>query len=80
MVYPFKTEMVNAVEWHSLMQISLRSQGVENEICRKMLRLSTRDTTIVPLEVKVLENGEIYIRAIDPAYTNPRPDENQQFK
>ena len=41
--------------------------------------INQRGTTIVPLDVKVLEDGEIYIRAKDPAYANPGPDEVQQF-
>ena len=42
--------------------------------------INEQGTTIVPLEVKVLEDGEIYIRAIDPAYASPGPDEAQQFE
>ena len=41
--------------------------------------INQRGVTIVPLDVKVLEDGEIYIRAKDPAYANPGPDEVQQF-
>jgi xylan 1,4-beta-xylosidase len=41
--------------------------------------INQRGVTIVPLDVKVLEDGEIYIRAKDPVYANPGPDEVQQF-
>nr|WP_321408462.1 family 43 glycosylhydrolase [uncultured Carboxylicivirga sp.] len=41
--------------------------------------INKRGTTIVPLEVKILDDGEIYIRAIDPEYATPGPDENQKF-
>jgi hypothetical protein len=35
--------------------------------------------TIVPLDVRILESGEVYIRAKDPAYATPGPDESQKF-
>ncbi len=41
--------------------------------------INQRGTTIVPLEVKILADGEIYIRAKDPDYATPGPDENQPF-
>jgi xylan 1,4-beta-xylosidase len=31
------------------------------------------------LDVRMLDNGEVYIRAKDPDYANPGPDEAQQF-
>jgi arylsulfatase len=31
------------------------------------------------MEVVTRENGELYIRAKDPAYANPGPDEDQKF-
>ena len=36
-------------------------------------------TTIVPLEVKIQDDGDISIRAKDPDYASPGPDEVQQF-
>ncbi|WP_186755108.1 family 43 glycosylhydrolase [Echinicola salinicaeni] len=42
--------------------------------------INEQGTTIVPLEVKILDDGEIYIRAKDPDYANPGPDEAQQFQ
>ncbi len=41
--------------------------------------VNEQGTTIVPLEVKILPDGEIFIRAKDPRYRNPGPDEAQQF-
>ncbi|MEM8671836.1 MAG: family 43 glycosylhydrolase [Planctomycetota bacterium] len=39
--------------------------------------INQRGTTIVPLEVKVLADGEVFIRAKDPDYAKPGPDEAQ---
>lgn len=41
--------------------------------------INQRGTTIVPLEVRTLDDGDIYIRAKDPAYAMPGPDEAQRF-
>ena len=41
--------------------------------------INAQGVTIVPLDVRVLDNGEIYIRAIDPRYATPGPDEAQSF-
>lgn len=41
--------------------------------------INEQGVTIVPLDVRVLEDGEIYIRAKDPAYATPGPDEAQKF-
>ncbi|TWU35045.1 sulfatase-like hydrolase/transferase [Novipirellula artificiosorum] len=41
--------------------------------------INEQGVTIVPLDVRVLDNGEVYIRALDPAYANPGPDEAQKF-
>ncbi|MDR2920139.1 MAG: family 43 glycosylhydrolase [Tannerella sp.] len=41
--------------------------------------INEQGTTIVPLEVKILEDGDIYIRAKDERYAHPGPDEVQQF-
>ena len=41
--------------------------------------INQRGTTIVPLDVKLMDNGELFIRAKDPAYAVPGPDEDQQF-
>lgn len=41
--------------------------------------INEQGTTIVPLEVKVLDDGEIYIRAKDERYAYPGPEEAQNF-
>ena len=41
--------------------------------------INEQGVTIVPLDVRVLDDGEVYIRAKDPAYATPGPDEVQQF-
>ncbi len=41
--------------------------------------INEQGVTIVPLDVRVLENGEVFIRANDPAYASPGPDEAQRF-
>lgn len=55
-------------------------KGIEaRDLSATAQTINQRGVTIVPLDVKVLEDGEIYIRAKDPAYANPGPDEVQQF-
>ena len=41
--------------------------------------INQRGTTIVPLVVKTLDDGDAYLRALDPDYADPGPDEVQQF-
>lgn len=41
--------------------------------------INEQGVTLVPLEVRILENGEPFIRAKDPRYRSPGPDEAQQF-
>jgi arylsulfatase len=41
--------------------------------------INEKGTTLVPLEVRILDDGEIFIRAKDPRYRNPGPDEAQEF-
>ena len=41
--------------------------------------INEQGTTIVPLEVKIQKDGDVYIRAIDPDYATPGPDEVQKF-
>ena len=56
-------------------------EGVETKDLSAIAQtINRRGTTIVPLEVRVLPDGDIYIRAKDPAYANPGPDENQKFE
>ena len=41
--------------------------------------INEQGTTIVPLEVTIKNDGDVYIRAKDPNYANPGPDEAQDF-
>lgn len=55
--------------------------GIETrDLSETAQTINQRGTTIVPLEVRILEDGDVYIRAKDPAYMNPGPDENQNFE
>ena len=57
-----------------------RTLLVHKEEARKLKQQTEQQgVTIVPLDVRVLENGDVYIRAKDPAYANPGPDEAQKF-
>lgn len=42
--------------------------------------INEQGVTIVPLDVRTLDDGEVYIRAKDPAYATPGPDEAQKFE
>ena len=58
----------------------LNKENVNNkDLSSHAQTINNIGTTIVPLEVKELSNGEIFIRAKDPTYKNPGPDENQKF-
>ena len=58
----------------------LPREGIQNrDLSDNAQSINEQGVTLVPLEVKVLEDGEIYIRAKDPDYANPGPDEAQQF-
>ena len=41
--------------------------------------INEQGVTIVPLNVTIDNEGEVHIRAIDPDYANPGPDEVQKF-
>lgn len=56
-------------------------EGIERrDIGDNARTINEQGVTIVPLDVRVLEDGEVYIRAKDPAYANPGPDEAQKFE
>lgn len=58
----------------------LPREGIEKrDLSGDAQTINQRGLTIVPLEVKPLAYGDIYIRAIDPAYATPGPDEVQKF-
>lgn len=59
----------------------LARKGIETRDLRENAQtINEQGLTIVPLDVRVLKNGEIHIRAKDPAYANPGPDEAQKFE
>lgn len=41
--------------------------------------INEQGVTLVPLDVEIDEAGEVHIRAVDPDYASPGPDEVQQF-
>ena len=58
----------------------LPREGIETrDLSATAQTINQLGTTIVPLEVKISDNGGIYIRAKDPAYAVPGPDEVQKF-
>lgn len=57
----------------------LPAKGIrEQDLSETAQTINHRGTTIVPLDVKILEDGEVYIRAKDPDYATPGPDEAQK--
>jgi len=42
--------------------------------------INEQGVTIVPMDARVLDDGQIDIRAKDPAYATPGPDEAQRFQ
>jgi len=58
----------------------LPRKGIEKrDLSENAQTINQRGTTIVPLEVKIGDDGDISIRAKDPAYATPGPDEVQKF-
>jgi xylan 1,4-beta-xylosidase len=59
----------------------LDSQAIESrDLSKTAQTINGRGTTIVPLDVRLLDNGELFIRAKDSAYATPGPDELQSFE
>lgn len=59
----------------------LSRKGIETRNLRDTAQtINQRGTTIVPMEVRLLEDGELWIRAKDPAYATVGPDEAQEFE
>lgn len=56
------------------------SEGIETrDLSETAQSINEQGVTIVPLEVKILDDGDIYIRAKDKRYGTPGPDEVQKF-
>lgn len=55
--------------------------GIENrDLSDTAQTINRRGTTIVPLDVRILQNGDVRVRAKDPAYATPGPDEAQELE
>lgn len=58
----------------------LPREGIETrDLSAGAQTINQRGTTLVPLIVKLLANGDVRLRAVDPAYATPGPDETQTF-
>ncbi len=58
----------------------LPREGIETrDLSENAQTINEQGVTIVPLDVRVLDDGDVYIRAKDPAYATPGPDEAQKF-
>ena len=56
-----------------------REDVAEHDLGENAQTINEQGVTIVPLDVRVLDNGEVYIRAKPAAYATPGPDEAQRF-
>lgn len=57
-----------------------RDQARGADLSQDAQTINPQGTTIVPLEVSVATGGEPVIRAVDPDYATPGPDEAQKFQ
>lgn len=58
----------------------LPREGIETRDLRETAQtINLRGTTLVPLDIRRLDNGDVWIRAKDLAYATPGPDEAQAF-
>ena len=57
-----------------------REQARDKDLGETAQTINEQGVTIVPLDVRILDDGEIDVRAKDPAYAFPGPDEAQQFQ
>jgi len=58
----------------------VHSETLKPSVGDNAYTINQQGVTIVPLDVRVLENGNVRIRAKDPAYANPGPEEVQHFR
>jgi hypothetical protein len=59
----------------------LPREGIEaRDLGGNAQTINEQGLTIVPLDVKILGDGDVEIRAVDPAYATPGPDEVQDFR
>lgn len=58
----------------------LPSDGIQQRDLGKLAQtINQQGVTIVPLEVRLTDDDDVFIRAKDPAYRTPGPDESQDF-
>ncbi len=58
----------------------ISSSGIQRrDLSDTAQTINERGTTLVPLDVRLLDDGTLHIRAKDPAYAMPGPDEAQLF-
>ncbi len=58
----------------------LAREGIEKrDIGDNAQTINEQGVTIVPLDVRMLDDGDVHIRAKDTAYATPGPDEAQKF-
>ena len=59
----------------------LSRDGIRSrDLAENAQTINEQGVTIVPMDIQVLDNGDIHIQAKDPDYANPGPDEAQNFK
>ena len=59
---------------------TLESEGIQTrDLSETAQTINKQGTTIVPLEVKIMNDGDVFINAKDPRYAVPGPDETQKF-
>jgi hypothetical protein len=59
----------------------LPREGIETrDLGENAQTINEQGVTIVPLDVKLTDGGDVVIRASDPAYATPGPDEAQDFR
>ena len=58
-----------------------KPEGIRNRDLGDNARtINEQGVTIVPLDIRMLDNGEVHIQAKAPHYSSPGPDEAQQFE
>ena len=59
----------------------LPREGIESrDLSGNAQTINEQGVTIVPLDVRLVDGGDVVIRAVDPAYATPGPDEVQDFR
>jgi len=56
-----------------------REEARGKDLSETAQTINPQGVTIVPIVVKILPDGDVFIRAKDPDYANPGPDELQKF-